>query len=200
MADYIEPIDRLTDMFRRLDGIGRKTAVRLAFSVLDMSDAEAAEFAEAILAVKQEIKLCKCCQNISVNEICPICADDERDHSTICVVEDSKAVLAFEKVKEYRGVYHVLHGSISPMRGIGPDQLKIRELLERLNGSDVKEVIIATNPTVEGETTSMYLSKLISPLGINVTRIANGVPVGGDLEFVDEVTLRRAIEGRYKMN
>lgn len=200
MADYIEPIDRLTDMFRRLDGIGRKTAVRLAFSVLDMSDAEAAEFAEAILAVKQEITLCKCCQNISVNEICPICADYERDHSTICVVEDSKAVLAFEKVKEYRGVYHVLHGSISPMRGIGPDQLKIRELLERLNGSDVKEVIIATNPTVEGETTSMYLSKLISPLGINVTRIANGVPVGGDLEFVDEVTLKRAIEGRYKMN
>ena len=200
MADFIEPIDRLTDMFRRLDGIGRKTAVRLAFSVLDMTDAEAEEFAEAIIAVKHEITLCRHCQNISVHDVCPICGDDTRDHSTICVVEDSKAVLAFEKVKEYRGVYHVLHGAISPMRGIGPDQLKIRELLARLNENDVKEVIIATNPTVEGETTSMYLSKLISPLGINVTRIANGVPVGGDLEFVDEVTLRRAIEGRYKMN
>ncbi len=200
MADYIEPVERLADMFRRLDGIGKKTAVRLAFSVLNFSDAEAHEFAEAILAVKNELTLCRECQNISTTPVCSICANDERDHKTICVVEDSKAIMAFEKVKEYRGMYHVLHGAISPMRGIGPDQLKIKELLSRLNNSEVEEVIIATNPTVEGEATSMYLTKLISPIGIKVTRIANGVPVGGDLEYVDEITLRRALEGRYKMN
>lgn len=200
MANYIEPVERLADMFRRLDGIGKKTAVRLAFSVLNFSDAEAKEFADAILAVKNELTLCSHCQNISVTPICSICANDQRDHSTICVVEDSKAVTAFEQVKEYRGLYHVLHGTISPMRGIGPDQLKIKELLARLNNDEIQEVIIATNPTVEGEATSMYLTKLISPLGIKVTRIANGVPVGGDLEFVDEITLRRAMEGRYKMN
>lgn len=196
MADYIEPIERLADMFRRLEGVGKKSALRMAFSVLDLSEESAREFADAIISAKTEIKLCPCCQNITVDELCPICSSAKRDHSVICVVDDPRALLAVEKAGVYNGLYHVLHGEISPMHGIGPEKLKIKELLRRLEGDGVAEVIVATNPTVEGEATAMYISKLISPLGIKVTRIANGVPVGGDLEYADEVTLRRAIEGR----
>lgn len=198
MADYPEQIERLADMFRRLDGIGKKTALRHAFSVLDMTEEEAAEFARSIVAAKQEICFCSVCKNISSDELCPVCSDPSRDRSVICVVEDYKAAIAVEKVKEYRGLYHVLHGVISPMKGIGPDKLTVKELIERLDGS-VKEVILATNPTPEGETTAVYLSRLIAPLGVKVSRIANGMPVGGDLEFADELTLRRAIEGRYDL-
>ena len=196
MSDYIEPIERLADMFRRLDGVGKKSAVRMAFSVLDLSEEDAREFAGAIIDAKTGITLCRHCQNISVEDECPICKSTKRDASTICVVEDSRAVMAIEKSGIYNGRYHVLHGVLSPMHGIGPEKLKIKELLSRLSDDGITEVIVATNPTVEGEATAMYISKLITPLGIRVTRIANGVPVGGDLEYADEVTLRRAIEGR----
>ena len=196
MEEYIEPIARLADMFRRLEGVGRKSALRMAFSVLDFSDEAAREFAEAVIAAKTEVKFCSVCQNFSVGDVCDICSGTKRDRGVICVVEDPKAVIAVEKSGVYNGLYHVLHGAISPMHGIGPDKLKIKELLSRLGDGTVKEVIVATNPTVEGEATAMYISKLITPLGVEVTRIANGVPVGGDLEYADEVTLRRAIEGR----
>lgn len=199
MAIYPEQIERLCDMFRRLDGIGRKTAMRLTLSVLDLPAEDVEAFAQALVAAKTEVGFCKCCQNISATELCPICAAPDRDRSTICVVEDFRAAMALEKMKEYNGLYHVLHGVISPMKGIGPEKLKIRELIARLDGS-VSEVILATNPTPEGETTAMYLSKLIAPLGVRVSRIANGMPVGGDLEYADEITLRRAIEGRYSMD
>lgn len=187
-------------MFRRLDGIGKKTAVRLAFSVMSLGEEEAREFADAILSVKTDVRLCSVCQNISTDDVCGLCSDVKRDHSVICVVEDSRAVTAIERSGGYGGLYHVLHGAISPMHGVGPDKLKIKELLARLSDGSVKEVIIATNPTVEGEATAMYLSRLISPLGILISRIANGVPVGGDLEYADDITLRRAMDGRYDMN
>ncbi len=196
MADYIEPISKLAEQFGRLAGIGRKTALRLAFSVLDMSEEEAEGFAEAIMDAKHKIHLCPICQNLTDKEICDVCTDTSRDRSTICVVEDAKAVLALEKVREFRGLYHVLGGVISPMNGVTPEKLKIKELLLRCEDSEVSEIIIATNPTVEGEATAMYLSRLLKPLGIAVTRLAYGVPVGGDLEYADEVTLYRAIEGR----
>ncbi len=183
-------------MFRRLEGVGKKSALRMAFSVLDLSEEAAREFADAIIDAKTGVRLCSCCQNISVDEICPICRDERRDRSVVCVVEDPRALMAVERAGVFRGLYHVLHGEISPMHGVGPDKLKIKELLERLKDGTVAEVIVATNPTVEGEATAMYISKLISPLGVKVSRIANGVPVGGDLEYADEVTLRRAIEGR----
>ena len=198
MAEYPEVLERLSDMFRRLEGIGKKTATRLALSVVDMDEAAVAEFADALLAVKSELRFCSCCQNISTGEICDICASPDRDHSVICVVEDYRAAMAVEKVREYKGMYHVLHGVISPMRGIGPDKIRIKELLSRLDGS-VKEVILATNPTPEGETTAMYLARLLAPLGVKTSRIANGMPVGGDLDYADEITLRRALEGRYNM-
>jgi len=184
-------------MFRRLDGVGKKSAMRYAFCVLDFTEEEARAFADAILAAKTDIHQCRRCQNITTGEICPICSDDRRDSSVICVVEDPRAVMAIEKTRQYGGLYHVLHGTISPARGITPDRLKIRELLTRLQTEEVREIILATNPTVEGEATAMYIAKLLLPLGIQVSRIANGVPVGGDLEFADEVTLRRAMEGRY---
>lgn len=196
MSDYIEPVERLADMFRRLEGVGKKSALRMAFSVLDLTEDEANEFADAIVAAKTGVKLCSVCQNISVDDVCDLCSDTARDPSLICVVEDTKAVHAVERSAVYKGLYHVLHGVISPMHGVGPDKLKIKELLSRISNGDIREVIVATNPTVEGEATAMYISKLITPLGVKVTRIANGVPVGGDLEFADEVTLRRAIEGR----
>lgn len=196
MAEFIQPLEELIEQFRRLEGIGRKTAVRLAFSVLGFSEDEAADFATAILNAKTKIHLCPICQNISADELCPVCAADNRDSSVICVVEDPRAVLAIEKVKEYRGLYHVLHGAISPMKGIGPDKLKINELVERIATGEVKEVILATNPTVEGEATAMYISRILRNQPVKVTRIANGVPVGGDLEYADEVTLFRAIQGR----
>lgn len=198
--NYIEPIERLADMFRRLDGIGKKTAVRLAFSVMNLGEEEAREFADAIVSVKTDVQLCSLCQNISTDDVCRLCSDAKRDHSVICVVEDSRAVTAIERSGGYDGLYHVLHGAISPMHGVGPDKLRIKELLSRLSDGTVKEVIIATNPTTEGEATAMYLSRLISPLGIRISRIANGVPIGGDLEYADDITLRRAMDGRYDMN
>lgn len=196
MADYIEPLQKLCEQFQRLSGIGRKTALRLAFSVLESSEEEAAAFAQAILDAKQKIHLCPVCQNLTDQPICSICSDDRRDPTTICVVEDPRAVLALEKVKEYHGLYHVLHGVISPMNGVGPDQIKIKELLDRLADDRLAEVIVATNPTVEGEATAMYIARLLKPFGLKVTRLAYGIPMGGDLEFADEITLYRALEGR----
>lgn len=200
MADYIEPLQRLADKFRRLEGIGAKTAVRLAFNVMKFSEEEAREFADAILRVKTDICLCSRCQNITTDTLCSICRDEERDESVLCVVEDPRAVIAIERMHSYRGLYHVLHGAISPIRRIGPDQLKIKELLDRIAEGGVGEVILATNPTVEGETTAMYISRQIAPYGVKISRIANGVPVGGDLEYTDQVTLQRALDGRYDVN
>lgn len=199
MAEYILPLERLIEQFQRLPGIGKKSAVRLAFEVLDFTPEEADAFAEAVRGVKQHVHTCSVCQNISEGELCGICSDPRRDRSVICVVEDARALMSIEKVREYGGLYHVLHGAISPMQGIGPDKLKIKELIARLGDGEVKEIIIATNPTVEGEATAMYLTKLIKPLGVRVSRLAYGVPVGGELEFADEVTLMRAIEGRRQM-
>lgn len=196
MADFVAPLQELVDQFRRLPGIGGKTAVRLAFSVMEFTDEEAAAFASAILHAKQDIHLCSSCCNISTESLCDICADDGRDRSVICVVEDAKAVLAMERVHDYRGTYHVLGGVLSPMNGIGPERLHIRELLSRLADDSVQEVIVATNPTVEGEATAMYISRLLKPMNITVSRLAYGIPVGGDLEYADEVTLHRALEGR----
>ncbi len=202
-SEYIEPVERLADMFRKLDGVGKKSALRYAFCVLNFTEDEVRDFAEALLACKTEVKLCAECQNITTDDVCPICASPARDHSVVCVVEDPRAVYAIEKTRQYNGVYHVLHGTLSPMRGVTPDKLKIKELLSRIAKSEeegaveITELILATNPTVEGEATAMYIARLLTPLGVKVTRIANGVPVGGDLEYADEVTLRRAMEGRY---
>ncbi len=196
MAEYIESLQRLAEQFARLGGVGKKSAMRMAFSVLDMTEDGAREFAQAIIEAKEKIHLCPVCQNITDKELCPICEDSARDKSTICVVSDAKAVISMEKVREYRGVYHVLGGVISPLNGITPDKLKIKELLERVSDGSVKEVIVATNPNVEGEATAMYIAKILKPLGIKVTRLAYGVPMGADLEYADEVTLYRAIEGR----
>lgn len=197
MDNLIKPLQDLIDKFRSLDGVGQKSAMRMAFAVLDMPDADAYSFAQAILDAKTKIGLCSVCQNLSSDDICPICSSNARDHSVVCVVEDYQAVIALEKVKEFSGVYHVLHGTISPMKGIGPEQLKIKELLDRINGGEVAEVIVATSTTVAGEATAMYLSRLLNPLGVKVTRIANGLPVGADLEYADAVTLYRAIMGRH---
>ena len=196
MAEYIQSLSNLAEKFGRLEGVGKKTAMRMAFSVLELDLEEAEDFARAILDAKEKIHLCPICQNLTDREVCPICADEERDRSLICVVTDARTVLAMEKVREYRGTYHVLHGLISPMNGITPEQLKIKELLARVATGEVGEVIVATNPTVEGEATAMYLSRLLQPFGIRVTRLAYGVPVGADLEYADEVTLYRALEGR----
>ena len=196
MAEYIESLAKLAEKFGRLEGVGKKTAMRMAFSVLELDIEEAEDFARAILDAKEKIHLCPICQNLTDREVCPICADEERDRSVICVVTDARTVLAMEKVREYRGTYHVLHGLISPMNGITPEQLKIKELLSRVATGEVGEVIVATNPTVEGEATAMYLSRLLQPFGVRVTRLAYGVPVGADLEYADEVTLYRALEGR----
>lgn len=196
MASYIESLQHLAEQFGRLQGVGRKSAMRMAFSVLDMNEEEAEIFAQAIIDAKRKIHLCPICQNLTDREVCNVCEDLQRDRSVICVVEDAKAVLSMEKVREYRGVYHVLHGVISPVNGITPDQIKLKELLTRLEDGEVQEVIVATNPTVEGEATAMYISRLLKPLGIKVTRLAYGIPVGGDLEYADEVTLYRALEGR----
>lgn len=194
--EYILPLQKLIEQFCRLSGVGQKTAVRYAFSVLDMSAEEAQTFADAILAAKRDIISCEVCGNLSDKPVCSICSDVRRDPSIICVVEDAKTITALEKVKEYHGVYHVLGGAISPMDGITPNDLRIGELLDRIRTGNVKEIILATNPNIEGETTAMYLSKLIAPLGVRVTRLAYGVPVGADLEYADEVTLLRALDGR----
>ena len=199
MKEYIEPIENLADMFRRLPGIGRKTAVRLAFSVLDFPDTVARDFADAIIAAKTDVRECSVCFNMADKELCNICSDISRDRSLICVVEDARAVIAIERSHSYHGLYHVLHGAISPVKRIGPNDLRIAELLERATSDEVDEIIIATNPTVEGETTALYLSKQLSALGVNVSRLANGIPVGGDLEYTDEVTIQRALDGRYKV-
>ena len=196
MASYIESLQHLAEQFGRLQGVGRKSAMRMAFSVLDLNEEEAEIFAQAILDAKRKIHLCPICQNLTDREVCHVCEDLQRDRGVICVVEDAKAVLSMEKVREYRGVYHVLHGVISPVNGITPDQIKLKELLARLADGEVREVIVATNPTVEGEATAMYISRLLKPFGIKVTRLAYGIPVGGDLEYADEVTLYRALEGR----
>ena len=196
MAEYIESLANLAEKFGRLEGVGKKTAMRMAFSVLELDVEEAEDFARAILDAKEKIHLCPVCQNLTDRELCPICADEERDRSVICVVTDARTVLAMEKVREYRGTYHVLHGLIPPMNGITPEQLKIKELLARVGTGEIGEVIVATNPTVEGEATAMYLSRLLQPFGVRVTRLAYGVPVGADLEYADEVTLYRALEGR----
>ena len=196
MAEYIESLQKLAEQFGRLQGIGKKNAMKMAFSVLDMTDDEAADFARAIIEAKEKIHLCPICQNITDRDICPICADESRDRKTVCIVSDSRVVMSMEKVREYKGLYHVLHGVISPMNGTTPDKLKIKELLSRIDGGEIKEVIIATNPTVEGEATAMYLSRLLKNFEIKVTRLAYGVPMGSDLEYADEVTLYRALEGR----
>ena len=196
MAEYIESLQKLAEQFGRLDGVGRKNAMKMAFSVLDMTDEEASEFASAILEAKAKIHLCPICQNLTDREICPICADMQRERSTVCVVSDPKVVMSMEKVREYRGLYHVLHGVISPMNGITPDKLKIKELLVRLQDGEIEEIIVATNPTIEGEATAMYLSRLIKPLGVRITRLAYGIPMGSDLEYADEITLFKALEGR----
>ena len=196
MAEYIESLQKLAEQFGRLQGIGKKNAMKMEFSVLDMTDDEAADFARAIIEAKEKIHLCPICQNITDCEICPICADESRDRKTVCIVSDARVVMSMEKVREYKGLYHVLHGVISPMNGTTPDKLKIKELLSRIDGGEIKEVIIATNPTVEGEATAMYLSRLLKNFEIKVTRLAYGVPMGSDLEYADEVTLYRALEGR----
>ncbi len=196
MIDYIEPLQNLINQFKKLPGIGGKTAVRLAFSVLDMTDEEATEFSSAILSAKSDIHFCSVCGNISENELCPICKDEDRDESVICVVEHAKDVMSFERIREFRGRYHVLGGVLSPINGIGPEEIRIKELLLRLENEKIKEIIIATNPTVEGEATAMYLARLLSNTDVTVSRLAYGVPVGADLEYADEVTLNRALEGR----
>jgi len=198
MDYYPKAISELVEEFEKLPGIGHKTAGRLAFHVLNSSVEDAQNFANAILAAKNKTKFCSICNNMTEDEICPICQNTKRDKSLICVVADVKDLIAMEKTHEFNGVYHILQGVISPINGIGPDDIKIKELLSRLT-DDIKEVILATNPNVEGEATAMYISKLIKPLGIKVTRIAHGIPVGGDLEYTDEVTLTMAIDGRREI-
>lgn len=199
MDYYVPPLEVLIEQFAKLPGIGRKSATRLAFHILNSSYDDAKKFADAVISAKQSVKYCKECQNITDSDICMICSNPKRDKTVICVTESPKDVISIEKTNEYHGLYHVLHGAISPMEGIGPEDIKIPELLKRLNNASVREVIMATNPTIEGEATAMYISRLIKPLGIKVTRIAHGVPVGGDLEYADEVTLTKAIEGRREM-
>lgn len=199
MKFFAPPVERLIEEFARLPGIGQKTAQRLAFHVLDMSKEDAKRFADAIMQAKNTVFTCKICQNLTDSEICPICSNPNRDSGVICVVADPRDVLAFERTREYNGLYHVLHGVISPMNHIGPDDIRIRELLQRVADTDVREVIIATNPDTEGEATAMYLARLLKPFGVAVTRLAYGIPVGGHLEYIDEVTLMRALEGRREI-
>ena len=199
MSYYSPSIEKLIESFEKLPSIGHKTAQRLAFYMLDISEDEAKEFTDSILNAKKNLHFCSKCFNISDTDPCNICSNPKRDESIICVVEDVRDVIAMERTHEFNGVYHVLHGSISPMNGIGPDNIKIKELLSRIMNQEIKEIILATNPRVEGEATSMYISKLVKPLGVKVTRIARGIPVGGDLEYTDEITLTKALEGRSEM-
>lgn len=198
MEYYSNEISKLIEEFSSLPGIGAKSAQRLAFHVLNMPEEQVEALSLAIINAKRNVKYCKCCYTLTDQEICPICKDESRDHKTIMVVENTRDLVAYEKTQKFEGVYHVLHGAISPMLGIGPNDIKLKELMHRLE-ADVDEVIIATNSSLEGETTAMYISKLIKPTGIKVTRIASGVPVGGDLEYIDEVTLLRALEGRTEL-
>lgn len=199
MRNFPAALERLTEQFARLPGIGSKSAQRLAFHVLSLPDEQAEEFAAAITDAKKTVKTCPVCQNLTDQELCPICADSERNHSVICVVAEPKDVIAMERAREYHGVYHVLHGVISPLNHVGPDDIRIRELLGRVGQGDVQEIIMATNPDTEGEATAMYLSRLLRPVGVKVTRLAYGIPVGSQLEYADEVTLLRALEGRQEM-
>ena len=199
MSYYSPSIEKLIQSFEKLPSIGNKTAARLAFYILNASEEETNEFVSSIINAKKNLKYCTKCYNLSDTDPCSICGNPKRDQSQICVVEDVRDIIAMERTHEFKGVYHVLHGSISPMNGIGPEDIKIKELLARLMDGQVKEVILATNPRVEGEATAMYLSKLIKPLGVSVTRIAHGIPVGGDLEYTDEVTLTKALEGRREL-
>lgn len=199
MSYYSPSIEKLVENFEKLPSIGHKTAVRLAFHILNRTQEETNEFIEAIINAKKNLKYCSKCYNISDTDPCTICGNPKRDEGIICVVEDVKDIIAMEKTHEYKGVYHVLHGTISPMNGIGPEDIKLKELLARMKPENTKEIILATNPRVEGEATAMYISKLVKPLGIKVTRIAHGIPVGGDLEYTDEVTLTKALEGRREL-
>ena len=199
MSMYSPSIEKLIQSFEKLPSIGNKTAARLAFYMLNASEEETNEFVSSIINAKKNLKYCSKCYNISDTDPCPICGNPKRDPSVICVVEDVRDIIAMEKTHEFKGVYHVLHGSISPMNGIGPDDIKIKELLSRLMDGTVKEIILATNPRVEGEATAVYISKLVKPMGIKVTRIAHGIPVGGDLEYTDEITLSKALEGRREI-
>ena len=199
MQSSVEPVARLVEQFARLPGIGPKTAQRLTFYLLRTSEQVSLELADAIRHMKQAVKFCSICLNITDVEPCAICRDDRRDRSMICVVEEPLDIVAIERTRGYKGLYHVLHGALSPVDGIGPEDLKITELLARLRSGEVQELILATNPNVEGETTAIYLTRLLRPLGVRVTQIARGLPVGGDLEYADEVTLARAMEGRRDM-
>ena len=200
MTEYSLPLQKLIEEFCRLSGVGQKTAIRYAFAVLDMTEEEARSFADAIINAKLNVRECEICGNLSDKPICSICSDEKRNRETVCVVEDAKTVMALEKVKEYKGLYHVLGGAISPMDGITPADLRIKELLSRIAEGKIRESIIATNPNIEGDTTAMYLSKLITPLGVRVTRLAYGVPVGADLEYAAAVTLHRALDGRRDLH
>ena len=199
MDYYVSPLQNLIDEFRRLPGIGNKTAQRHAYHVLNLPKEKAERFAGAILEAKDKITYCKVCQNLSDKDECSICSNPSRDHSVICVTESPKDVMQMERTNEFKGVYHVLHGAISPMDNVGPDDIRIKELMTRIAQGNVKEVIMATNPNLEGETTAMYISKLIKPFGVKVTRIAHGVPVGGELEYADEVTLSKALQWRIEI-
>ena len=198
MDYYSRQITTLIEELSKLPGIGSKSAQRLAFHIINMPQDQVKKLSDTIISAKTNVHYCKECCTLTDNEICPICASDKRDHSTIMVVENTRDLMAYEKTGKYEGVYHVLHGAISPMLGIGPDDIRLKELMARLQG-DVKELIIATNSSLEGETTAMYISKLVKPTGIKVSKIASGVPVGGDLEYIDEVTLLRALEGRTEI-
>ncbi len=195
----IVPLNELINQFSRLPGIGKKTAQRLAYSILEQPPERAKEFAAALVDAREKIHFCKCCQALTDLEVCQICQDLGRDRTVICVVEEPKDVMAFERTREFKGLYHVLHGVISPLDGVGPDKLRIKELMSRLASGEVKEIIMATNPTVEGEATASYISRLVKPMGIRVTRLAYGIPVGGELEYADEYTLARALEGRNEI-
>ena len=199
MSGYSDALGNLVDQLAKLPGIGRKSAQRLAFHILKQPEKEAQLLAEAILTAKAKIHYCSLCYNLTDKELCPICSNPERDQTVLCVVEDARDVIALERAHQFHGLYHVLHGAISPMDGVGPDQMKIKELLQRLQVHPAEEIIIATNTSIEGEATAMYLSNLLKPLGIKVTRIAQGLPVGGDIQYADEVTLARAFEGRWEI-
>lgn len=196
---YPEPITKLIDSFMKLPGIGPKTAARLAFFVLNMKEEDVLAFGKALVNAKRDLGYCSVCGHITDQDPCAICKDERRDRSIVCVVQDPKDVIAMEKMKEYNGLYHVLHGAISPMEGIGPEDINVPDLVKRLQDETIKEVILATNPNIEGEATAMYISRLLKPSGIRTTRIAHGLPVGGDLEYADEVTLSKALEGRREL-
>jgi len=199
MPDYAEPLQRLITEFKRLPGIGQKSAQRLAFHVLRASREDAEHLSQAVLDVKDKLGLCRICNNISDSELCLYCSDSNRDPKVVCVVEEPHGIIGIETTRQYNGSYHVLHGSLSPLRGIGPESLRIKGLVERIGDGEIQEVIVATNPTVEGEATAVYLARLLKPLGVKVTRIGMGIPVGSDLEFADEVTITKAMEGRREM-